>query len=282
MAWLGVPFKFLTDNSESLTLAINSLPNLVLKSDPDYTSVIITGVVSLVAGVIPAGIAIFTFLRNSKIIKQERVEQQSFLKTEREEQQRFLKEERASHAASMEADRETQKNIAERNFNVQVLSANRQAWINKLRDLISEYMSIAPDFLTVKYEFNNHNHYFKSIADKKIRLLEQHNVTNEAVEKNFADAAEKLNRAITKLSECRIKEKLLTGNIKLMLNPEEKWYPILSGIFIEVTKIYNTLDGLEDDIYLSKINEMSHQMELCLCCSQDLLKYEWERVKKGE
>ncbi len=281
MAWLGVPFRFLSENSDSINLAVNSLPNLVLKSDPDYTSAVITAVVSLVAGIIPAGIAMFTFYRNAKIIKDERVEQQSFLKTEREEQQRFLKEERAAHTASMEADRETQKEIAERNFNIQVLSVNRQAWINKLRDLMAEYMSAGPDFLTAQFNFINHKKYFQLVSDKKLECLNQ-NINSEAIDKSYSDASEKLQQSINILTEYRIKEKLLTSKIKLMLNPEEKWYPMLVDIFGRVSTIYNSFDVLDEDIYFAKIQEMNQQMEQCLNCSQELLKYEWNRVKKGE
>lgn len=280
MAWLGVPFKFLTDNSDSLTLAINSLPNVVLKSDPDYTSAVITGVVSLVAGIIPAGIAIFTFFRNSKIIKQERIEQQSFLKTEREEQQRFLKEERSAHTASMEADRENQREIAERDFNLQVLSVNRQAWINKLRDLISEYMAFAPNLLTVNVEYKNNKIYFQNISEKRMDLLAT-TIPSDFIEKVYAEASGKLEYSIRKIYDCSVKEKLLTGNIKLMLNPDEKWYGELVNIFDEVSIISSSIVDSNDASLPVKIKEMNHQMDLCLNCSQELLKYEWERVKKG-
>lgn len=281
MAWQGIPFKMLTENIDSVNLAVSAIPDLVLKSTPDYKTAFITGAVSLVAGLIPAGIAVFTFIKNTKTIKDERIEQQRFLKAEREEQQKFLSEERAAQFASMEADRKNQKEIADRSFNMEVLSANRQAWINKLRDLIAEYMAVAPDFLTAQFEFINSKEYFQSVSNKRMGLLNQ-NSPNETVERNYKEASERLNLSMNRLNECRKKEKLLTGHVKLMLNPEEKWFGILVGVFNEVTKIWNSLTVLEQDTYLAKIGEMSHQMDRCLCCSQDLLKYEWERVKKGE
>lgn len=281
MNWQGIPFKFLTEQTESLNLAVQTIPNLVLKSDPDYTAAFITGLVSLIAGLIPAGIAIYTFSKNTKLIKQERVEQQLFLKTEREEQQKFLKEERATQAASMEADRATQKEIAERNFNMQVLSANRQAWINRLRDLIAEYMAVAPDFLTAQHDFINRKEYYAAIAEKR-KILVNSGSKSEAVNQTYSEASENLVKSIKHLSEMRQKEKLLTGNIKLMLNPEEKWYGVLEGIFGEVTIIYNSLETLDQDVLLEKFNNINSQISRCLICSQELLKYEWERVKKGE
>lgn len=281
MDWQGIPFKVLEHNLNSLSLAVNSLPDLVIKSAPDYTPAIITGIVSLVAGIIPAGIAIFTFYKNSKVIKKERIEQQAFLKAEREDQQRFLKEERAAHAASMEADRNTQKEIAERNFNMQVLSVNRQAWINKVRELLTEYMALAPDLLFVQFEFINCKEHFGKCSARK-KHFDKSAIVNEAVNASFSDASERLAKAIKNLSDSRVKEKLLTGHIKLMLNPSEKWYPVLENVFLDVSVIYNSFDILEQDEYLKKIGEMNRQVDICLSCSQDLLKYEWNRVKKGE
>lgn len=281
MAWQGVPFKFLIDNSQSLNLAIRNLPELVLKTDPDYTSAIITGVVSLVAGVIPASIAIFTFFKNSKIIKNERIEQQAFLKAEHEEQQQFLKEERAAHAASMEADRNTQELIAKRSFDMQVLSANRQAWINKLRELLAEYMSHAPDCLTMQFEFINSKVHFQSISQKK-NHFDGIGVQNDALDESFFSASDRLSKSIKNLNDHRVKEGLITGHIKLMLNPREKWYGTLSEIFSNISITWNSLNALDEEVYLRKIAEMRQQIDSCLACSQELLKYEWSRVKKGE
>jgi len=280
MNWQGIPFKFLTEQTESLNLAVQALPDLVLKSDPDYTAAFITGLVSLIAGLIPAGIAIYTFSKNTKLIKQERVEQQRFLKEEREEQQKFLKEERATQAASMEADRATQKEIAEKNFNMQVLSANRQAWINRVRELLAEYMSIAPDFLTAQFEFINSRNHFEAQCKKKTLVF--NGIVDQTSKDAYAEARDRLGNSISKLNETRQKEKLLTSTIQLMLNPQEKWYRKLTTIFMEVRVIYNSLTTLEQKVYLEKINALSDEVEKCLACSQELLKYEWERVKKGE
>ncbi|HCD5239902.1 TPA: hypothetical protein NBU62_005253, partial [Klebsiella pneumoniae] len=123
MAWLGVPFKLLEGVDDSISLSVHALPNIVLKSsDSDYTSLWITALVSIIAGLIPAGIAYYTFVQNSKNIKVERLDQQDFLKKERGEQQRFLREERATQIINSEKDRKSQAEIAKINFNMQVLS----------------------------------------------------------------------------------------------------------------------------------------------------------------
>ena len=279
MAWQGIPFKFIGENYNSLDLAVNKIPDIVLKSDPDYTTVIITGVVSLVAGIIPAGIAIYTFVKNTRTIKDERVAQQSFLKAEREEQQRFLQEERASQVSSMEKDRETQRDIAEQNFNMQVLSANRQAWINTLRDLLSEYMALAPDLLRVQNEFNNcvNEHNLKSSNIKKVFAV--HDKVEE--QSQLANASVRLNTAMEILNSKKEKERLLKAKIKLMLNPSENWYAQITTIFNRVTIIYNSLNRTRMDSFDEKNVEMIDVVEELVTFSQKLLKYEWERVKKG-
>lgn len=281
MGWQGIPFKLLSETTDALNLSVTALPNLILKSDPDYKSAILTASVSLVAGLIPAGIAVYTFRKNSINLKSERKEQQEFLMKEREEQQRFLREERSAQSASLEADRMMQKEISEKNFNMQVLSVNRQAWINNLRNLLSEYMAVAPDFLTAQFDLINSRDYFnKALANKN--KINKSGLPPFETNASYEKAVERLQKSIDKLSSCRVKEKLLTGNILLMLNPTEKWYPQLESIFNEVSTIYNSLSELKSEVYIENINKMSDQVSACLKVSQDLLKYEWERVKKGE
>lgn len=279
MAWQGIPFKFIGENYNSLDLAVNKIPDIVLKSDPDYTTVIITGVVSLVAGIIPAGIAIYTFIKNTKIIKDERVAQQSFLKVEREEQQRFLQEERASQVSSMEKDRETQRDIAEQNFNMQVLSANRQAWINNLRDLLSEYMTLSPDLLQAQNEFIIYCSSYEGILSNTKKCFVEHNKVEE--QKQLESASVKLEVARANLNSKKEKERLLTAKIKLMLNPSESWYGEIVMIFNSVSIIYNSLNIGNKDSYFDKNIQMIEAIDSLVGLSQKILKYEWERVKKG-
>lgn len=279
MAWQGIPFKFIGENYNSLVLAVNKIPDIVLKSDPDYTTVIITGVVSLVAGIIPAGIAVYTFVKNTRIIKDERVAQQSFLKAEREEQQRFLQEERASQVSSMEKDRETQRDIAEQNFNMEVLSANRQAWINNLRDLLSEYVTLSPDLLRAQNEFIIYYSSYENIVSNTKNRFAAHDVIEE--QKQLESASVKLEVARENLNSKKEKERLLTAKIKLMLNPSESWYGEIIIIFNSVSIIYNSLNIGNKDSFFDKNIQMIDTIDNLVGLSQKLLKYEWERVKKG-
>lgn len=281
MTWLGVPFKFLSDSTDSLNLAVRSLPDLVLKSDTDYTSAVITGIVSLVAGLIPAAIAFYTFRKNAKIIKDERIAQQIFLKTEREEQQIFLKKERDAQAESMEKDRVTQKEIAERNFNKEVLSVNRQAWINTLREQLSEYLALMPELLLAKYNYLVYlDSYSKASSKSQDRYLPPSE--RDKAREELLEVGPKLKESLGVFSDKREKNRLLTANIKLMLNPLEDWYPQIVAVFCFVDISFNSLDSLDQDEFRQKNVLMLDKRDELVSCAQKLLKYEWERVKKGE
>ncbi|WP_406640857.1 hypothetical protein [Pectobacterium brasiliense] len=279
MDWQGVPYKFLNDTADSINLAVTSVPKIILDSQPDYTSPVITGVVSVIAGLIPALIAFYTFKRNSVILKSEREAQQGFLITERKEQQEFLKNERDLHIFSTEKDRETQLAIAKRNFDVQVFSANRQDWINRLRDLLADYMSFAPSLLTAM-----HNLLLRDGAFKKISVISNNHKNlnhGDKIRVDYDYALSELSKATDVLVEYKQKEKLLTTKIKLMINPSDKWYFEIIKCFNEITMVYSGLKIVEVDDYMERSAEILKIIDRLLKSSQGLLKYEWERVKKG-
>lgn len=281
MAWQGIPFRLVTEAADSLSLAVSRLPDLVLKTDPDYTTVFISGVVALVTGLVPAGMAIYTFSKNSKIIKEERLAQQVFLIAERKEQQSFLKNERDAQAESMEKDRETQKEIAERNFNKEVLSVNRQAWINHLREQLSEYMALMPELVRVKFE---QCIYFKEHSDT-LQLSQNQFAFSDDVKKakeRLLESGPKLIEALSVLNDKLEKNRLLTANIKLMLNPSEEWYPQITAVFTAVDICLNSLSKPDQNLYETNLLVILNKRDELINCAQKLLKYEWERVKKGE
>lgn len=150
MAWQGIPFRFPLETNDFISIALNHIPKILMESTTDYKGLWLTAGAALAGGIIPAAIAGITFWQNTRLVRAERAlqqtfletereKQQSFLKTEREEQQTFLVDERKAQLASLAEDRDAQLAIAKSNFNMQVLSVNRQAWINSFRDLIAEY-----------------------------------------------------------------------------------------------------------------------------------------------
>ncbi|HBE9077626.1 hypothetical protein [Serratia fonticola] len=280
MTWQGIPYKLISNEAvETVNLALRSIPKIVIDSPPDYTSPIITAVVSVIAGAIPACIAIWTFKRNSRNTKSEREAQQRFLTQERAEQQLFLKEERAAQIASTEKDREAQLAIAKQNFNMQVLSVNRQAWINNLRDLLADYSSIAPELLNAKFNYLNKKGAYDTVL-KKLQENTDHSLADK-YQKLFSHHSSELNISMDNFEIVKGKATLLVAKIKLMLSPKEHWYAELNREFNVVEIIYNTFTELDMSVYSSKIAELDNCLDSVLKISQGLLKYEWERVKQG-
>lgn len=282
MAWLGVPFKLLEGVDDSISLSVRALPNIVLKSsDSDYTSLWITALVSIIAGLIPAGIAYYTFVQNSKNIKVERLDQQDFLKKERGEQQRFLREERATQIINSEKDRKSQAEIAKINFNMQLLSVNRQVWINNIRDLISEYISIAPEIYAAQHDFMNKQVFYNDVANKRLEVINSGH-DSKSLTDAYNSAALDVENAMLKVREYRVKEKYLSSKIKLMLNPKEEWYSKVVSVLVEINKIINSLNTSNLSPNASVQQHFYNKLDNLMICTQDLLKYEWERVKKGQ
>lgn len=280
MAWQGIPFKLITSESvDTLKIALQTVPKILIDNPPDYTAPLLTGLISLLAGLIPAGIAVWTFKRNASNLRNEREAQQQFLKDERAKQHEFMKEERATQIASTEKDRETQLAISKQNFDMQVLSVNRQQWINNLRDVLADYISIAPDLIEAKFAFLTMSDQYSNALKKKQTMLV--GTTNQTIQNDYDKATVDFRYSLDTLRKLRTKEKLLIAKIKMMLNPKEEWHSQLSLIFLQVSKAYNSLDKAEPKEFANRSMEVGSAIDSMILISQDLLKFEWERVKKG-
>jgi hypothetical protein len=121
---------------------------------------------------------------------------------------------------------------ARKQIRANLVSANRQAWINALRDELSELFEL----LTWRFHLRPGTY---------------------SGEEGFRYEAEKRSRI-----------RLLTNKVRLRLNPNESDAQVLLGHLA-------TLQSSEE----SDFNEL---MEKAVSKSQDILKAEWKRVKKGE
>jgi len=271
MAWQGIPFLFDNNNSANdLIIALRSLPKIVVDSPPDYTNLVITALVSLVAGIIPASIAVWTFKRNTENGKAERESQQEFLREEREKQQESLKQ-----------DRETQIIIAERNFNMQVLSGNRQSWINNLRDLIAEYSVESSGLISSTNQYRIHLSYVdffnKHIDDKSDYSR------SEDFKDKYSIELERLEFYRDKMNSRSDRVILLSSKVLMMLNPKEIEYEKIKSIFDSIKSIdadiFMSKDGNDTfkRLYAEYVNLNNSLLEF----TQKILKSEWERVKAG-
>ncbi|CAI0711013.1 Uncharacterised protein [Serratia ficaria] len=280
MNWQGIPYKFISeDTANTVNLALQSIPKIIVDTPTDYTSPFITGVVSLIAGIIPAGIAIWTFKRNATNTKMERERQEIFLTNERAEQQRFLQEERAAQIASTEKDRQTQLLIAKQNFDMQVLSLNRQQWINNLRDLLAEYLAMIPLLLDARFKYLNKHVHYNKVYEQGESDPERYGL--EFYRNELNRRTSELNESLASLDELRTQERLLNAKIKIMLNPKEKWYTDFKLQTSKVIVNYSDLNDLDINKYKEKLAVQEKCVESILILTQELLKYEWERVKKG-
>lgn len=116
MAWLGVPHPFLSGNYVDYSfLNVTKIPKIIVDSGFAWDSVL----GAFIAGLIPAYIAWYTIKKNISAMKEDRVHQQD----------------------SFDKDRNAQLEIATKNIKAQVISANRQQWINSLRESTAEYLS---------------------------------------------------------------------------------------------------------------------------------------------
>lgn len=267
MAWHGIPFRVPFDTNDIVTIALNSIPKINLESSTDYWGVALTAGAALIGGIIPAWIAKRTFRDNAALLKSEREAQQDFLIIERTRQQAFLIEERLEQAKSLEADRQTQILVAEKNFNMQVLSVNRQAWICTVRDLLAEYAVQASS----KFDAQN-----KSGKKRKVVFSDDFKSLSDA---ERTTAENEFFEAVNQVEKERKNLDLLLNKIELMLNPEEKISREIISVLYQLRAVGGGFwDGKEfNDLY----GELRSNTQQLIKLSQKCLKDEWVRVKKG-
>jgi len=134
--------------------------------------------------------------------------------------------------------------VAKRNFNATVLSANRQKWIESLRDMLAELISLLVAALVVKAKWKDKWDRGRSAVTAEPALLEK---------------VERLVLAQTK--------------IRLLLNPNESDH---QQLFQAIDNATRRLQSAE-----SEDAETESDIELITALAQKILKREWLRVKHG-
>lgn len=134
--------------------------------------------------------------------------------------------------------------VARRQFNANVLSANRQKWIEGLRDLLAELVSLLVSALVVKSKWR-HN------WDKGRGPIE-----------GDPEMLAKLERIV-----------LVQWKIRLLINPTEA----------DHQELYRTIDTAFKRIQSEETQESESEadIETITWLAQVILKREWERVKRG-
>lgn len=134
--------------------------------------------------------------------------------------------------------------VAKRQFNATVLSANRQKWIETLRNTLAELLALLVAALVVKSKWKNQ-------WDKGRGPLN-------------ADAAllEKLERIV-----------LTQSKIRLLLNPAESDHERLHQAIVAAFKRLQSEESVD--------SETEADVEAITALAQSILQREWQRVKLG-
>jgi hypothetical protein len=134
--------------------------------------------------------------------------------------------------------------VARRQFNANVLSANRQKWIETFRDLLAELISLLIAVLVVKSEW-------KGQWNKGLGLI-----TSDP------NLLLKLERIV-----------LVQWKIRLLINPTEA----------DHQELYRTIEMAFQRVQSEEMHdgEVEAEIENVTRLAQTILKREWMRVKKG-
>lgn len=134
--------------------------------------------------------------------------------------------------------------VARRQFNANVLSVNRQKWIETLRGMLAELISLLVSALVIKAGW-------KGTWDKGISVV----TANPAMQ-------EKLERMV-----------LVQWNIRLLLNPTEADH---QQLYRTIESAFSRLQSDESDDAATEAD-----VEAITALAQKILKREWGRVKQG-
>lgn len=233
MAWQGIPYPPFTVDAG---LAVTKIPELVVNTGFGWDTVAGSVVAAFIGAALPTGVAFYTLWRNDRNAAQER----------------------ANQLADLTKTRETQVELAEMAFNSQVLSSNRQQWINTLRGYISTFISILGNEISLKYLYS---------------------IQQKSENKEKGNHIETLQLSLE--NKKTINE--LTAHIELMLNPRELTSKALLQCLREIKKLVYDEDPHMFYQKDSEVNKMYVKKKKSLIrVSQRCLKSEWKRVKSGK
>lgn len=241
MSWLGIPYplsetKFL----DSGILSVSRVPEIFVNTGFGWDNVVGTILAAFVGALIPALIAFYSIRKNDVYSERLRKQQKE----------------------DLEATINTQLKVSTLSFNAQVLSNNRQGWINNVRDLTSDFVSLCEDFISSRY------FYYKAF-----KQLDRFSAQDEAT-REYRDRTYEIKREIIKVKT----------NIELMLNPNEL---TSKAIFVAMNRIVSVIneDDFKHTLFRKDGNSWVEYNKTKLAFIKVMkrcLKTEWKRVKNGE
>lgn len=142
--------------------------------------------------------------------------------------------------------------IAKKQIAASTISSNRQVWIDELRKEVAEFLMISSHLEGLRHTPSN-------LTDKQAERL-----MNERIEVE--------NRSLQ-----------LIFQITLRLNPNENLHNDLVKNFSEMANASEIFENSSCEVEMTKaINEFREARQRAMQKSQEILKSEWERVKRGE
>jgi hypothetical protein len=134
--------------------------------------------------------------------------------------------------------------VARRQFNANVLSANRQKWIETLRDMLAELISLLVAAMVIKSDWKDKWDQGRGVIARNPELLD------------------KLERIV-----------LVQWRIRLLINPTEADH---QELYRGIETAFKRLQSEE-----SHDSETEADIENITRLAQVILKREWQRVKRG-
>jgi len=239
MAWQGIPFPSFVTNTVDAGLTVTKIPEIVVNTSFGWDNVAGSIAAAFIGAALPTAIAWYTIYKNDQKAATDRNNQQD----------------------DLEKARETQVHLAEMAFNAQVLSGNRQQWINTLRSYCSEFI-------------------MSSEKNKRYRRL--HSAELDGLGWGHG-SKDKANQYFDNLidSEHRLVE--LGTNIELMLNPSEL---TSKAILLSKCRIISLLENEDIRMFYQEGSEVKKEYDKYRASFVKVpprcLKREWERVKTGK
>ncbi|BEM42750.1 hypothetical protein ACTVNX_14490 [Serratia nevei] len=140
MDWQGIPFKFFgEDPLQQAFLSVSHLPNIIVKTD----FALDTFLSGLVAGFIPAAVAIWAMVTNAKNIRDERLHQEKLSST---------------------------------TITKQIVSASRQVWINDLRESTAKFIGMATGLINCLNSMVDEYNPNDNASSLYMKLYEEHRI----------------------------------------------------------------------------------------------------------
>lgn len=240
MAWQGIPFLLKGDEVfYHAEILLSQIPKIVLEM-PEKGGGLEAFFTALIAGGIPAIVAYLAMRSNTKLITKQQVQ----------------------HGE-----------IADKTIKAQVVAANRQAWINEIRDLMSQFAADNRECFKRQWNYFCADELFSKyqLNDKNIKLdvfLEE----RRSAQRMLEDALRDRDVVLKKIHYVK-------NRILLMLNHEEAK---CADLIEMMTSIENIAIGLTDDdlkTYRRLNKKLKIETDNFITASQSYLKAEWEAIK---